>query len=125
MAKHSARKAGQGSKWLRPSTRMALYLRDGFCCAYCGRGSEDGAKLTADHVLAVDLGGTNAPTNLVTACLRCNSAKRNLSTRAWFARLTATGLDTTKIGRRVRRLCAKPLDRAAGRALAKARGLAE
>jgi 5-methylcytosine-specific restriction endonuclease McrA len=106
----------QGSKWCRPSTRAAIYHRDGFACVYCER---VGGRLTLDHVLAVDLGGTHAPANLVTACLSCNSAKQGLTIRAWFARLRARGVDTSKIGRRVRRLTRKELDRAEGRRLAR------
>ena len=32
---------------------------------------------TADHVIPLDLGGTNALANLQPACLSCNSAKKN------------------------------------------------
>lgn len=110
-----------GSKWCRPSTRQAIYDRDGFCCAYCGAAAEEGAALTLDHVLAVELGGTNAPTNLVTACLSCNSAKQDKTTREWFAFLRDAGVDTAKVGPRIRRLTAKALDREAGRALVAAR----
>lgn len=103
---------GQGSKWCRPSTRIAIYLRDGFACAYCGQSAEDGAKLTLDHVVACELGGDNAPTNLVTACLSCNSSKRDMTTREWFARLRDDGVDTGKLGPKIRRQTSKKLDRA-------------
>lgn len=39
--------AGQGSKWLRRSTRMALYIRDGFACLWCSCGQEDTPHLLA------------------------------------------------------------------------------
>lgn len=116
-----ARTRNQGSKWIRPEKRLALYARDGFCCAYCGAGVEDGAALTLDHLVACELGGTNEADNLVTACLSCNSAKQDLTTRAWFATLRDRGVDTTKLGARIRRLTAKPLDLAKGRALLAAR----
>jgi len=117
----SSERKWNGSKWCRPSTRQAIYNRDGFCCAYCGASAEDGTLLTLDHVLAVELGGTNDPTNLVTACFSCNSAKQDKTTREWFLYLRDGGTDTAKIGPRIRRLCAKELDRAAGRALVAAR----
>lgn len=110
----ASRKRGQGSKWIRPSTRQAIYHRDGFCCAYCGAAAEDGIMLTLDHVLACELGGDNAPTNLVTACLSCNSAKQDKTTREWFVYLRDSGIDTTKIGPRIRRLTKRALDRAEG-----------
>ena len=105
----AGRKAGQGSKWIRPTTRLAIYHRDGFCCAYCGDGVEDDITLTLDHVLADDLGGDNDPTNLVTCCLSCNSSKRNLTIRAWFSVLRDRGIDTRTVGARVRRLTSRDL----------------
>ncbi len=113
----ASRKRGQGSKWIRPSTRLAIYHRDGFCCAYCGAAAEDGVMLTLDHVLACELGGDNSPSNLVTACLSCNSAKQDKTTREWFAYLRDKAIDTDKIGPRIRRLTKKSLDRAEGRRL--------
>lgn len=105
----ASRKAGQGSKWIRPNKRLAIYLRDGLCCAYCGSTVEDGATLTLDHVLACELGGDNHESNLVTACLSCNSAKRDLPLRAWYTHLRDEGVDTSSIGRRIRRLTRKSL----------------
>ncbi len=108
---------GQGSNWIAKNTRMAIYHRDGFCCAYCGIGAEQGAKLTLDHVLACELGGTNAVTNLVTACLSCNSAKQDLSMRDWLATLRTSGVNTDGMALRIRRATARKLDRAEGRRL--------
>jgi 5-methylcytosine-specific restriction endonuclease McrA len=117
----ATRKKGQGSKWIRQSTRCAIYHRDDFSCAYCGTHEDDGAYLTLDHILACENGGDNKPSNLVTSCRSCNSAKQDLSTRGWFAYLHDRGIDTNKVGRKVRRLSAKSLDRAAGRAIATTR----
>jgi 5-methylcytosine-specific restriction endonuclease McrA len=116
-----ARKPGQGSKWCRPSTRLALYARDGFCCVYCGASADEGAQLTLDHVLACELGGSNDAANLVTACLSCNSAKRDRTMREWYAALRDTGVDTNAIGARVRRQTKKNIDRKLGRELLAAR----
>lgn len=54
--------------------RYEILRRDGFTCRYCGAKAPD-AVLEVDHVLAVALGGTDEPTNLVTACEPCNSGK--------------------------------------------------
>lgn len=116
-----ARVRNQGSKWIQPSTRLAIYHRDSFCCAYCGAAAESGVKLTLDHLLACELGGTNKPENLVTACLSCNSAKCDRSMADWMARLADKGVDTDAISSRIRTLVAKPLDRAEGRRLLAAR----
>lgn len=113
------RKAGQGSKWLHPATHHAIYHRDDDRCAYCGASEADGAILTVDHIVACELGGTNAHKNLVTCCLSCNSAKQHLTMRGWLHYLRHargfTTTQTTTISARVRRLAAKPLDRAEGR----------
>jgi hypothetical protein len=81
-----------GMNWIRQVKRLAIYLRDGLSCAYCGESVEDGASLTLDHVLPVVKGGTNHASNLVTACIRCNmhKGKRNL---APFSRAVAAYLD--------------------------------
>ena len=78
--------------WIRQVKRLAIYLRDGLSCCYCGESVEDGASLTLDHVLPVINGGTNHESNLVTACIRCNLHKgsRNLLP---FSRAVAAYLD--------------------------------
>ena len=63
--------------WISQTSRLALYLRDGLACAYCGQSVECGAKLTLDHLKAHSKGGDNSPTNLVTACERCNKSSGN------------------------------------------------
>lgn len=114
-----ARKVGQGSKWLYPPTRMAIYHRDGFACAYCGAGSEDDVTLTVDHIQAAEHGGTNDSTNLITACLSCNSAKQDRSPRAWNQYLAQLGRSVD--WKAIRRQAARPLDRAEGRRLLRLR----
>ena len=66
-----------GSKWIRAAKRCAIYARDGFACIYCGDSVEEGAKLSLDHVLPRELGGTHHESNLATCCLSCNSAKQD------------------------------------------------
>lgn len=73
----------QGMNWCRQNTRLAIYLRDGLACAYCGDSVENGVKLTLDHIQPHDLGGTNATCNLVTCCHRCNSSRGKRSVRAF------------------------------------------
>jgi hypothetical protein len=116
--------AKNGGAWLRPSRRLALYHRDGFCCSFCGRAAEEGNPLSIDHVLAAELGGTNDDANLITACRRCNSRKQDKSMRAWFALLRAEGVDTTLIARRIRNATRRPLDRTEGLRLLALRSVA-
>jgi len=82
----------QGSKWIRRDKRLAIYLRDGLACAYCGHSLEGGAKLTLDHIKPYIKGGSNKETNLITACDRCNSSRQDRPVAA-FARTVAAYLN--------------------------------
>lgn len=75
----------QGMNWIRPERRLAIYLRDGLACCYCGATVEDGAKLTLDHIVAHSKGGSNEAGNLVTCCHKCNSSRGNRSWRKFAA----------------------------------------
>jgi hypothetical protein len=110
----------QGSKWLHRPTRLAIYHRDGFCCVYCKRGLADGIELTVDHVLARELGGTNAATNLVTTCRACNDRKAAKSVKDFIATL---GKRARGLAARIRKATRKALDRAEGRRLCAAGAL--
>ena len=55
--------------------RFAVLRRDGFRCAYCGRGEGEGVKLHIDHLVPVARGGLTELENLVTACATCNIGK--------------------------------------------------
>ncbi len=78
---------GQGQKWIRNERRVALYIRDGLACVYCASTIEDGARLTLDHLVAHSHGGDNKSENLVTACLKCNSARGNRDWREFAAKV--------------------------------------
>jgi hypothetical protein len=56
-------------------TRFEVFKRDAFMCQYCGLTPEHGAVLVIDHRHPVARGGTNAFSNLITACHACNSGK--------------------------------------------------
>jgi hypothetical protein len=105
-----ARKSGQGSKWLAKTTRTRIELRDGFKCVYCGETVLPG-EATIDHVLASELGGSNDPNNLVTACVHCNSAKQTKSVAAFVEYLNEMGVDTKGLRRRVRNATRRKLPR--------------
>lgn len=52
-------------------TRFNLFLRDEFCCQYCGAKGE----LTFDHVIPRSKGGITSWKNVVAACSPCNLSK--------------------------------------------------
>jgi len=87
--KPTARQAAwQGMNWIRQEKRLAIYLRDGLSCVYCGASIEDGAQLSLDHLTTDSRGGSNDATNLVTCCSRCNSSRADRPVRR-FARSVA------------------------------------
>ncbi|MEI8134689.1 MAG: HNH endonuclease [bacterium] len=56
-------------------SRKNILRRDGHQCQYCGAR----AGLTVDHIHPKSRGGEDSWENLVTACLRCNNKKGNLT----------------------------------------------
>lgn len=52
--------------------RRAVFARDGHRCQYCGATAEN-----IDHVIPRSKGGPHAWDNVVAACRRCNTAKRD------------------------------------------------
>ena len=56
-------------------TRFNLFLRDGFCCQYCGARGD----LTFDHVVPRASGGVTSWDNVVAACSPCNLKKGSKS----------------------------------------------
>lgn len=59
--------------------KRAVWLRDGGKCVYCG----SGRALTVDHVIPRRMGGSNDPTNLVTACHEHNSLRGACPIKFW------------------------------------------
>lgn len=58
-------------------TRFNLFLRDEFCCQYCGAKGD----LTFDHVVPRSRGGATTWENVVAACSPCNLRKGSKSLR--------------------------------------------
>lgn len=57
--------------------RFEILRRDRHTCRYCGATAPD-VKLTVDHVVPQALGGSDEPSNLVTACDGCNGGKSSV-----------------------------------------------
>jgi 5-methylcytosine-specific restriction endonuclease McrA len=53
-------------------SRRGVFLRDGGTCQYCGRRAD-----SIDHVVPRSRGGAHTWDNVVAACGRCNTAKRD------------------------------------------------
>ena len=71
------RKVAGGLQW-------EIYYRDGFKCMYCKKpGGKNGLILTIDHFMPVEMGGTDMPDNLLTACRKCNKVKSDNDPKIW------------------------------------------
>lgn len=57
-------------------SRINVYLRDGFSCAYCAAKLRL-SELTFDHVVPRAQGGRTVWENILTACVTCNAKKGN------------------------------------------------
>lgn len=75
----------QGMNWIRQEKRLAIYLRDGEACTYCGATSATDI-MTLDHLLPHVAGGTNRESNLVTCCKTCNSSRGDMALAAWLVK---------------------------------------
>jgi 5-methylcytosine-specific restriction endonuclease McrA len=109
-ARTSARLFYRGPGWCSATKRLALYLRDDFTCAYCGKDLRNARpqEMGLDHLRCHALGGNNEPSNLVTACRSCNSAR---GTRAWTRYATGGAVE------RIRTLRSTPLNWALARSI--------
>lgn len=94
-----ARRKGRSSKWITASRRLAIYLRDGFACVYCGRDLRRARKqdVALDHLKPQCKDGGHESSNLVTACKRCNCARQE---RPWWQYATGGAVARIKSQRR-------------------------
>ena len=69
----------QGGKWIKAHDRLAIYMRDQHKCCYCDRDLTQlpSYAVTLDHITPRSQGGTDHPSNLVSACTYCNSARQD------------------------------------------------
>jgi hypothetical protein len=125
MAARGLGKHYQGSKWITRERRLAIYLRDGLACAYCGSTLEDGTLLTLDHLMPYREGGSTQSQNLITCCRKCNSSRGQRTLEA-FAAATAAYLNhditAEMIVDSIREKVSRAVDLNAAKALIAARG---
>ena len=117
----------QGMNWIRQAKRLAIYLRDGLACVYCGDSIEQGARFQLDHIIPVEKGGSNHQFNLVTCCDRCNVAKGERRVQEFVtatARYLNHGVTAEEILRHVSACSTRALPLAKAKALIAKRGSA-
>lgn len=74
-----AREHGARGSWTW-SEFMRIAKKFNYCCAYCGERPE---RLDPDHVVPLSRGGYDSPSNLLPACLMCNSSKCAMTLGEW------------------------------------------
>jgi hypothetical protein len=64
-------------QWITKARRLSIYLRDNFTCLYCGTFLHQAkpSEITLDHLQPRSKGGTDQPSNLITACKSCNCSR--------------------------------------------------
>lgn len=94
---------------MRRDKRLAIYLRDGFQCVYCGADLHrvKPFQLTLDHLKPFNKGGLLEPSNLVTACRACNCGRQE---QAWKSYATPGAIK--RIKRNIRRALPRELAKA-------------
>lgn len=75
---------------IHPWVRKAIYRRDGWACAWCGKSWHDD-MLQLDHIVPWSAGGTDSSDNLRTLCRPCNEDRSNYVTDT-YARVTPVGM---------------------------------
>lgn len=78
-AKRRSRKMGNGGRGFTPAHWRALLVRVGGVCAYCRDNKAD----SIDHFVPLVKGGQHDFANLVPACRRCNTLKRQHDPQPW------------------------------------------
>lgn len=109
-----------GGGWITATSRLAIYLRDGFSCMWClcPLHTAHPRNVTLDHITPREHGGSNAPNNIVTACKTCNSERGTLGVSA-YARLIASAPSATCSAAEIVRRIRNTTRRAPNRALAR------
>ena len=72
----------------------AIRKKLGDCCFYCGISLKGGGE--KDHIVPLSKGGSNWPSNITLACLRCNRDKYDKSVPEFIKWRNERGLKTSK-----------------------------
>lgn len=67
--------------------REEIRMKFGGRCAYCG--CDVSVKMQVDHVVPLELGGTNDPKNLFPSCPPCNNFKLTMTVEVFRSELQA------------------------------------
>jgi hypothetical protein len=92
--RRAAVKRASRHRALLPATRTAIDARFaiwGNHCAFCGVDAKhprnaSHKRLTVEHVLALTKGGLDEASNIIPACLTCNSSKQTRPVEEWYRR---------------------------------------
>jgi hypothetical protein len=61
-------------------SKAGVLKRDNYTCGYCGKSkAKTGLAMTHDHILPKSRGGGDTWENAITACIKCNSKKADMT----------------------------------------------
>jgi 5-methylcytosine-specific restriction endonuclease McrA len=111
-AKHNSRPGRESlSKRLGARVSNAIRERDGNKCVYCGATALSSRfALHFDHLTPKVQGGSDDPSNLVLACISCNSRRQDMSLANWARvtpELTFTSASIRRHARKIVRILAR------------------
>ncbi len=112
------------ARFITPEKRLAIYIRDGFTCCYCGKDLKNAHRddINLDHLVCAKRDkrknfsvkklenglSVNHETNLVTACMLCNKRR---GMKSWKDYATGGAID------RINKQIAQPLNIALAKAI--------
>lgn len=115
-----------GMNWIRQEKRLAIYLRDGLACCYCGKGIENNIQLSLDHLKPRIKNGSHHESNLITCCIKCNSSRQDKKLNA-FLKIIAISKNVSieDIQKKIRNQTARKLPKQEAKKLIEIRGSAK
>jgi HNH endonuclease len=72
-------------------TAFAIRERDNHKCIWCGQKADEKSPLHLDHLIPHSRGGSDDPTNLVSACRWCNDTRHDMKVGEWIKYQQAHG----------------------------------
>jgi len=76
--------------------RDEIIKRDNYTCQNCGKTKQEGASLTADHILPQNRGGTSEVENGMCLCTKCENIKADYDVKQFGKKMFQKFLKTAK-----------------------------
>ena len=115
-----------GMNWIRQEKRLAIYLRDGLACCYCGKGIENNIQLSLDHLKPRIKNGSHHESNLITCCIKCNSSRQDKKLHTFLKIVSESkNISIQELQKKIRNQTARKLPKQEAKKLIERRGSAK